>query len=263
MRGRRGLAVLGPAVLTLAVVALAVPVAACGGGSDRSGAAGGITVSAAASLTGAFGTIKDQFVAVHPGATVTLNFGSSGTLETQIESGAPADVAAFADTATMDRLAAKGLLAATARTFATNTLTIVAKPGNPAHVATLADLATVGVVSLCVDTAPCGTYADQILAAAGVALRASSVTRGPDVRATLTAVSEGDAVAGIVYVTDALAAGAAVSTVAIPDDVNAVATYPIAVLKESRNAALARAFVDFVLGGVGRRALESAGFGRP
>src|SRR4029079_11079168 len=70
---------------------------------------GTITVSAAASLTGAFGTIKDDFVKANPGATITINFGSSGTLETQIEGGAPADVAAFADEATMKKLSDKDL----------------------------------------------------------------------------------------------------------------------------------------------------------
>jgi ABC-type phosphate transport system substrate-binding protein len=61
--------------------------------SSPSTPAGTITVSAASSLTGAFGTIKSDFVTSHPGSTVNVNFGSSGQLESQIESGAPADVA--------------------------------------------------------------------------------------------------------------------------------------------------------------------------
>ena len=116
-------------------------------------------MSAAASLTGAFRTIKDDFVTANPGANITINFGSSGQLETQIESGAPADVAAFADEATMKKLADKSLLAGPSQIFATNQLVIVTKPGNPKDIKTLADLATAGTISLCADTAPCGKYA--------------------------------------------------------------------------------------------------------
>ena len=142
--------------------------AGCGSESSNSGASsnatatttsavtGTITVSAAASLTGAFGTIKDDFVAANPGATVTINFGSSGTLGTQIEEGAPVDVAAFADEANMKKLADKSLVLGSSQIFATNQLVIVTKPGNPKGVSTLADLAAGGTISLCVDTAPCG-----------------------------------------------------------------------------------------------------------
>jgi len=224
---------------------------------------GTITVSAAASLTGAFGTIKDDFVKANPGATVTINFGSSGTLETQIESGAPADVAAFADEATMKKLSDKQLLAAPAQIFATNQLVIVTKPGNPKGIKTLADLATAGTISLCADTAPCGKYASQILQGAGVTIPTSSVTQGQDVKTTLAAVTDGDAVAGIVYVTDARAAGAKVDTVEIPTAQNAVAKYPIAVLKATTSSALADAFMAYVLGPEGQAVLKAAGFQAP
>src|SRR5690606_11876087 len=163
---------------------------------------GSIIVSAAASLTDAFTTIRDQFVAANPDAHVTLNFGSSGALSTQILNGAPADVAAFADTAPMNALADADLLAAPPKVFARNRLVIVTEPGNPNGIDSLADLATAGTVSLCVDTAPCGKFADRILAEAGVTIPTSNITRGTDVRSTLTAVTEGDAVAAIVYVSD-------------------------------------------------------------
>jgi len=224
---------------------------------------GTITVSAAASLTEAFGTIKNDFVKANPGATVTINFGSSGTLETQIESGAPVDVAAFADEATMQKLADKSLLAGPSQIFATNSLVIVTKPGNPKNIKTLADLATAGTISLCANTAPCGKYADQILSTANVSIPASSVTRGQDVKATLSAVTDGDAEAGIVYVTDAQAAGSKVDTCTIPTEQNAVATYPIAVIKATKNEALAQAFMSYVLGPEAQSVLEDAGFQGP
>jgi len=231
--------------------------------SSPSSPAGTITVSAASSLTGAFGTIKSDFVKAHPGSTVNIDSGSSAQLETQIESGAPADVAAFADTATMQQLAGKGLLSGPSQIFATNELVIVTKPGNPKHIETLADLAHAGTVALCAATAPCGKYAARILDAAQVTIPTSSITRGENAKATLSAVANGDADAGIVYVTDGEAAGSTVGTVAIPAAQNAVARYPIAVVKATSNQALAQAFMSYVLGPQGQAVLKDAGFGAP
>ncbi len=257
------------------VIALGLVTAACGDDPRDEGASssttsstqaqitGDITVSAAASLKEAFATIAADFEAANPGTTVTINFGSSGDLTTQIQSGAPADVAAFAAESNTRTLADAGLLDGDYELFATNSLVIVTKPGNPAGVKSLADLATVGTVSLCADTAPCGKYADQILASSSVTIPADRITRGQDVRATLAAVSEGDADAGIVYVTDAAAVGDAVATVDIPTAENAVARYPIGVVTATTNPATAWAFATFVLGPEAQGVLEAAGFGAP
>ena len=263
-------------VITVAVIlSLGFVAAGCGSSSNQPSGAGGtttaarapatgaITVSAAASLTGAFGTIKDDFVKANPDATVTINFSSSGQLETQIESGAPADVAAFADEATMTKLTDKNLSAGPSQIFATNQLAIVTKPGNPKGIKNLADLATAGTISLCATTAPCGKYADQILHGATVTIPESSVTRGQDVKTTLNAVTTGDADAALVYVTDAQAAGAKVTTVEISTAQNAVARYPIAVLSASSSSSTAQAFVAYVLGADAQAVLKQAGFQAP
>jgi molybdate transport system substrate-binding protein len=263
-----------PLALLLAVTGwLALVAAGCSSDDDAAptttGAAtssdlsGSITVSAAASLTESFTTIQQDFTAEHPDAEVVLNFGSSGALSTQIVEGAPAAVAAFADTTPMTVLADADLLDGAPEVFARNQLVIVTKPGNPEGIESLADLADVGVVSLCVDTAPCGRFADQILAEAGVGIPVGNVTRGTDVRATLAAVSEGDAVAAIVYVTDAAAAGDAVDTVEIPAEQNLVADYPIAVVAGTEDAELARAFMAYVLSDEGQAVLADAGFLSP
>jgi len=224
---------------------------------------GEITVSAAASLKETFTEIGSDFEADNPGSKVTINFGSSGDLATQIQGGAPVDVAAFAAESNMLTLDDDGILAGGADIFATNKLVMVTKPGNPQDVQGLADLATAGIISLCADTAPCGKYANQVLADAGVVIPADRITRGQDVRATLNAVTHGDAVAGIVYVTDAATAGDEATSVGIPDDQNAVARYPIAVVKSTAEAETATAFMDFVLGPRGQKVLRTAGFGAP
>ena len=159
------------------VVLVALGLAAC---SSKDSAApptpsttaitGSITVSAASSLTGAFTTIGARFERANPGATVAFNFGSSGVLATQIQHGAPVDTFASADTTTMDTLKTAGLVAGTPQVFARNRLVIVTKSGNPKGVKALSDIATVGTVALCATTAPCGKYAAQVLANAGVSI---------------------------------------------------------------------------------------------
>lgn len=252
--------------LTIAAATLTMVISGCG--SDRTvdpsaSISGTIIVSGAASLTDAFTTIRDDFVADNPDAEVTLNFGSSGALATQIQQGAPADVVAFADTTPMTTLSDAGLLSGQPEIFATNQLAIVTKPGNPEGITGLGDLAAAGTISLCVDTAPCGKFANQILQAAGVTVPETSVTRGTDVTSTLSAVTEGDAIAGIVYVTDAAAVADQVDTIDIAESDNVVASYPIAVVGATASPEVARAFVDYVRSADGRAVLTGLGFGAP
>lgn len=222
---------------------------------------GSITVSAASSLTDAFTTIGRRFMRANPGATVTFNFGSSSVLATQVEQGAPVDTFAAADLTTIATLTADGLVAGSPVTIAQNRLAIVTKPGNPRHIRSLADLADAGTVALCATTAPCGKYADQVLARAGVTIPETSVTRGVDARATAGAVTNGDADAAIVYVTDARSAGPAVATVAIPDADNVRAVYQMVTVRGAKHPAVSSAFIAYMLQpDGGRPVLRRAGF---
>ncbi len=262
------------------VVAVVVALVAAGCSSDGSGSSRGasstrtttvsqldgtINVSDAASLTEAFGKIGRDFTAANARATVTFNPGSSGTLALQIQqtNGAGIDTFASADEENMNKLVAARLIDGAPRIFAKNKLIIVTKPGNPKHVRTLADLAGLGTVSLCGPTVPCGTYAAQVLRAAGVTIPETKVTRGLDVKATLAAVTTGDADAAIVYVTDAATAGRTVGSVTIPDPQNAIATYPIATLRSSASRATSQAFIDYVMSSRGQATLRSFGFLAP
>lgn len=221
---------------------------------------GTITVSAAASLTEAFTKMGTDFQKRNPGTTIMFNFGSSGTLATQIQGGAPADVFASADGANMQKLVTGKQVTAEPTVFASNLLTIVVKPGNPKNVKSIADLPNLDVVSLCGETVPCGKYADQILSGAGVTIDPSKITRGADVKTTLAAVTTGDADAAIVYVTDAKSAGSSVATVAIPTWQNAFAIYPIAPIAASTNQDLANAWIKYTVSPAGQRTLQSFGF---
>lgn len=223
------------------------------------GLSGSITVFAAASLTKTFGTLATGFEAAHPGVTVATSFAGSAELVTQIVAGAPVDVFASADEEKMAKVSA---LAETPVDFATNVLEIAVPPGNPAHIATFADLARSGVKTVvCAPVVPCGTATVAVEKAAGVMLH--PVSEENSVTDVLGKVSTGQADAGLVYVTDVRRAGSSVTGIPFPESKSVVNTYPIATLKDSRNPALARAFVAYVTGKVGRSVLAAAGFGAP
>jgi molybdate transport system substrate-binding protein len=246
--------------LLVAPVALVVllSLTACGGASGSGDTT--LTVLAASSLTGTFTELGQQFESTHPGVTVKFAFDSSATLAQQAVGGAPADVLATADTTTMD--SAKAVQASAPKVFATNTMVLAVPADNPAHVTTFADLDKSSVkFVVCVPTAPCGSVAQALL-------KQDHITGNPvsteiDVKSVLTKLTEGEADAGIVYRTDAAAAGDQVGTVAIPGSSKQVTTYPIVALTQSKQSTLAQEFVDLVTGSAGQKVLAKAGFGAP
>ncbi|CAN5691340.1 molybdate ABC transporter substrate-binding protein [soil metagenome] len=231
------------------------------GGAAVSTLEGTLTVLAAASLTDAFGALALLFELAHPGVIVELNFGPSSGLREQILNGAPADVFASADPSNMDQLVDAGAAPAP-EVFATNQLQIAVPPGNPAGVSGLADFADDDLlVGLCAEEVPCGRFAREALANAGVTPALD--TNAPDVRALLTQIESGDLDAGLVYRTDVLAAGDTVEGIDLPADQNVTADYPIARLSEAADVEVAEAFVAFVLSPDGRAILASFGFDEP
>jgi molybdate transport system substrate-binding protein len=222
---------------------------------------GEITVFAAASLKKTFTAIGAEFEKAHPGATVTFNFAGSSDLVAQLQQGAPADVFASADTTNMDKATGDSLTAATPVSFASNTLEIAVPPGNPAKVASLADLAKPGVkVVLCAPAVPCGSAAAKVETAAKIDIK--PVSEEQSVTDVLGKVTSGEADAGLVYVTDVKGAGDKVEGVEFAQSSAAVNTYPIAALENSKNAALAQAFLQAVTGEPGQGILAAAGFAK-
>jgi len=228
---------------------------------SRDAVGGTITVFAAASLTEAFGALETAFEQQHPGVDVVLSFGGSGALATQITEGAPADVFAAASGAPMDTVTESGD-ASDPTVFTTNTLEIAVPPGNPAGITGLADLANPELtIALCDPSVPCGAAAETLLQHAG--LTPAPDTLEQDVKAVLTKIELGEADAGLVYVTDVVAAGDKVEGIVVPEAADVVSAYPIAVLTGAPNPRGARAWVDFVLSDEGRAALAAAGFVAP
>jgi molybdate transport system substrate-binding protein len=222
-----------------------------------------LVVSAAASLTAPFTEIGIAFEEGNPGASVTFAFGPSDGLATQIVEGAPVDVFASASPAWMDLVQDEGPGTTGRVDFVRNRLAILTPADDPARIQGLEDLARPGVkLVLAAEGVPAGDYAREILETAGIAeaALANVVSNEEDVKGVVTKVLSGDADAGIAYVTDVTPEIAdRVRLVPIPDALNVIATYPIAVLESSKEADLAQRFIDFVLGR-GQRILAAYGF---
>ncbi|BBG03666.1 MULTISPECIES: molybdate ABC transporter substrate-binding protein [Pseudonocardia] len=252
----------------LAATALAV-LAGCGGGDtggdqEQGGQAGGgtLTVFAAASLTGTFEELEQRFEAANPGTDVVFNFAGSSALAQQINQGAPADVFASADQNNMTKVTDADKAEGAPVVFATNTLQIAVAPQNPKAVASLQDLVNPDLRTVvCAPQVPCGSATEKIEQAAGVDIPA--VSEEQDVKSVLQKVTTGNADAGLVYRTDVTASNGQAQGVDFDQAAQAVNEYPIAVLRDTQNQALAQQWVDYVNGDEGRQVLEAAGFGAP
>jgi molybdate transport system substrate-binding protein len=221
-----------------------------------------IVVFAAASLKSVFTTIGEQFKTENPGTTIDFSFAGSSELATQLTQGATADVFASADAPQMGNVAKAGLLAGNPVDFASNTLVIVTAPGNPRQVHNFADLNEPGLrLVVCQQPVPCGTAAQHVEDSTGVHL--DPVSEEPSVTDVLNKVTTGEADAGLVYVTDALNAGAKVATVRFPEAAGAKNVYPIAMLKAAAQPGPAQQFIDAVTSEPGQKILAQAGFAKP
>ena len=228
-----------------------------------------LTVFAAASLTDAFDEIGTDFEAAHPGVTVTFNFAGSQALRTQVEQGAQADVFASANTKEMDLLVTKNLVIAdSVQIFLTNRLVVIIPAKNPGGIKELADLAKGGLkLVFAAKEVPVGNYSlqalDKLDATLGngfkVEVLANIVSYENDVKQVVAKVQLGEADAGIVYLTDTVAAPE-LQKLDIPRESNVIAEYPLAVLTQSKDPELAQAFVDYVLSANGQSILQRWGF---
>jgi molybdate transport system substrate-binding protein len=269
-------------LLLLLLIGSTFGLTGCGGSSESSGRAsqstnggqgsgGTLTVLAASSLTNAFGELANTFQEQNPDTEVRTSFGGSSELLAQIEQGAPADVFASADEDKMDT-AVQDDLVNEPQTFAGNRPIIIVPIDNPARIHGLQDLANPEAkLVLAQDGVPIAEYAKRILTNAdseyGGNLEQQAlnnvVSREANVRASANRVALGEADATFVYITDVTPEiEDQVEVIEIPQDLNVVATYPIATLKEANNLELARRWVDLVLSDEGQRLLEEYGFER-
>jgi molybdate transport system substrate-binding protein len=231
-----------------------------------------LIVFAAASLTESFKAIGALFEQANAGTTVTFNFAGSDQLATQIAEGAPADVFASANRTQMNNVIKSGqVISGTEHTFVRNRLVVVYPKDNPGGLTALKDLAKSGLkLVFAQKSVPVGAYSLDFLGKASklpeytaefsATVLTNVVSYEENVRAVLSKITLGEADAGIVYTTDAATVAAEVRQLAIPDELNTIATYPIAATTTSKNADLAKKFVDYVLGPEGQQVLVQYGF---
>jgi molybdate transport system substrate-binding protein len=263
-------------VALIAVLVLA-GLTGCGGGSSGSGSVaegeeqgGTLTVLAASSLTDAFGELGKTFEEQNEGVTVRQSFESSSTLLTQIQQGAPADVFASAAQEEMDTAVKNGLVAGKPEVFVKNREVVMVPRDNPANIGSLSDLAEPDVkLVLAQKDVPAADYAVEILGKANAKygddferdVLSNVVSREADVRASVNRVVVGDADATFGYASDYTPdIRDRVKVVPIPPDLNIIATYPVAALKDAEDPGLAKKWVDLVTSEEGQRVLEKWNF---
>ena len=246
-------------VVTALVLALGAP-------GMPAAAAQELTLSVAISMKDATEELGRRFMQSRPGVTLRYNFGASGDLQKQIEAGAPIDLFISAAARQMDELEKKGLIvAATRRVFARNVLAVVKPADSRIDITKPADLLGVRVTRIVIGnprTVPVGQYAEESLRGLGLWDRLQpKMVFAENVRQALDYVARGEVDAGIVYTTDAaLRARDVKEAFRPPEDTYRPVTYPVAVVKDTRQPALAAAFIELLTGQDGRRVLARLGF---
>jgi len=256
-------------IWNLLLIGMMIFISGCSSQSAPEAQTRTLTVFAAASLAEAFREIGKAFEAANPGAEVVFNFDGSQSLQTQIEQGAVADVFASASQKQMEALISQSLVSnLQSQIFATNQLVVILPQDNPANIQSLDDLARPGLsLVLAAEEVPVGDYSRQVLEALNgqygsdyaAKVLGNLVSEETNVKQIVAKVQLGEADAGIVYTSDAVAAPELI-TITIPTDYNVVAAYPIAPLGSAPNRALAEKFVDYVLSVDGQATLKKWGF---
>lgn len=223
-----------------------------------------LTVSAAISLKDSLDAIGQKYEQSHPGVKIAFNYGGSGTLQHQIEQGAPVDIFFSAAEKQMDRLESEGLLEpGTRRNLVANTLVLIT-PSSSSAIANFQDLAKPEIKIIALGepaTVPAGQYAREALEHLGLwnAVQ-KKIVYAKDVRAVLAYVETGNADAGLVYRTDAEISSRVRVAAAAPEDSHDPIVYPAAILKGSKDVSAAREFLEFLGNQQSREIFSKYGF---
>lgn len=224
-----------------------------------------LLVSAAASLQEALEAIDPLFEQGR-GVTVNYNFGASGALQQQIEQGAPADVFFSAADRQMTALQQGNLLLPeTRRNLLTNRLVLIVPRNSTLNLTSFRQLSHSNVRRIAVGeprSVPVGQYSEELFRNLGILEQVRpKFIYGNSVRNVLAAVASGNVDAGLVYTTDARISNRVRQVATAPENLHSPIVYPSAVLKNSRNAQAARAYVQFLSGSQARAVFRRFGFG--
>lgn len=222
-----------------------------------------LTVAAAASLKEAAEEIRAVYATKNPGVRITYNFSSSGTLQKQIEEGAPADLFISAGTWQMDVLSRKGLIIEASRVdLLGNELVLIV--GKDADITGFKDLAGPTVVRISIgtpETVPAGSYAKEVLTNLSLWDKLQpKIVLAKDVRQVLTYVGTGNVEAGLVYSSDAVSGREVKIVAAAPAGSHKPVVYPMAVIKNTGNKNASEEFAAFLSGREAATVFEKYGF---
>ena len=222
-------------------------------------------MSAAASLTDAISEINVLYKHGRPDVTVITNFGGSGTLQQQIENGAPVDVFISASPTQMDALQKKNLIIEnTRRDLLSNKVVLVVPGDSTLGITSFQDLAGDTVKKVAIGdpgSVPAGMYAREIFIGYGImdALKPKLVLAG-NVRQVLQYVESSNVDAGVVFMTDAKMSRDAKIVADAPDDINNKVVYPVAIIDTGKDRAAAADYEEFLFGDQAGRVFEKYGF---
>ena len=223
-----------------------------------------LTISAAASLNDVMTAIGNDYQKQHSGVKLRFNFASSGTLQRQIEQGAPVDVYLAAADKNMNELAARRLiLADTRRELAQNRLVLIVPKNSTLSLHRFKDVLSNSVTHIAIGapSVPAGMRAQEVFTRLGIWPQVQrKAVRGKDVREVLAQVAAGNVEAGVVYRTDALVSPRVRVISMAPTSMHAPIRYPAAVVAESQNLNAARAFVDYLNGARAKTIWRQYGF---
>ncbi len=224
-----------------------------------------LMISAAASTADAMEDIARLYHKKYPNVTLTFNYGSSGSLQKQIEQGSPADVFISAATKQMNALKDEKLLYNnTIRTIAYNKVVLIVPEDSRLSLKKFSDLTSsaVDIVALGEPSSvPAGQYGQEVLTYYGVlnAVKKKAVY-AKDVTEVLTWVERGNAEAGIVYRTDAINSTKVKIVATAPSFTHTKVEYPAAVIKDSKHPKVANTFVKFLDTVEAQEVLDHYGF---
>jgi molybdate transport system substrate-binding protein len=225
-----------------------------------------ITVSAAISLKNAFEEIGKLFESRNAGTKVVFNFGASGDLAKQIEGGAPVDVFASAAQKDMDQIDTKGLIDGDTRAnFVKNTVVLIQSAASTLEIKGFDDLLKPEVKMISIgnpQTVPAGKYAQEVFTYFKIwEAVGNKLILAENVRQVLDYVTKNEVDAGVVYATDAAVQAGKIKIVATaPAASHKPVVYPVAMVKNSKNEATAKAFITMLKADEGMNILKKYGF---
>jgi molybdate transport system substrate-binding protein len=244
--------------LSALLAACALALAGCGGGDDDT-----LTVSAASSLKKPLTDYGGEFEA----AKARFSFAGSDELAAQIRKGAKPDVFASANTKLPEELYDEGLVEKPV-TFAGNRLVLAVPASADAKIASLRDIERAGTsLAIGSESVPVGSYTRRVLStlpeSESSAILKNVRSEEPDVAGIVGKLTQGAVDAGFVYVSDVRATDGKLKAIELPDSLQPTVAYGVAVIKDAKHEEAAKAFVDGLLDGDGKRALDAAGFEPP